>query len=163
MSNASSILLHPLSDVQTDSIGLRTSIWQYVVILPGAVIGSDCNIGAHCFIENDVVIGNRVTVKNGVSLWDGVVLEDDVFIGPNVTFTNDMYPRSRQRVDIFPRTTVRKGASIGGGVVLLPGVTVGEGALVGAGAVVTKPVPPFAVVVGNPFRQIGEVSLRNTL
>lgn len=147
---------HPQSDVQTESIGDRTSIWQFVVIMSGAVIGADCNIGAHCFIENNVLVGDRVTIKNGVSLWDGVVLEDDVFVGPNVTFTNDSFPRSRNRPEEFQEIRIKKGASLGGGSVLLPGVTIGEGALVGAGAVVTKSVPDFAVVVGNPAHPIGK-------
>lgn len=148
--------VHPHSDVQTVAIGDRTSVWQFAVIMAGAVIGEDCNIGAHCFIENRVLVGDRVTLKNGVSLWDGLILEDDVFVGPNVTFTNDPYPRSRRRPVEFPETRIKRGASLGGGSVVLPGVTVGEGALVGAGAVVTKSVPDLAVVVGNPARQIGK-------
>lgn len=97
------------------NIGINTKVWQYVVILPGAKIGSGCNICSHCFIENDVVIGDRVTVKSGVQLWDGLRVEDDVFIGPNVTFTNDRYPRSKQYPTAFAMTTVQAGASIGGG------------------------------------------------
>lgn len=133
-------------------VGLNTKIWQFVVILPGAKIGADCNICSHCFIENDVVIGDRVTIKNGVSLYDGIRLEDDVFIGPNVTFTNDRFPRSKQYPDTFPMTTIKLGASIGGGATILPGMTIGRQAMVGAGAVVTKSVPDRAVVVGNPAR-----------
>lgn len=146
--------LHALADVQSTSIGRDTKIWQFVVILPGAVIGSACNICSHCFIENDVVIGDRVTVKNGVQLWDGLRIEDDVFIGPNVTFTNDLYPRSKKYLDRYPTTRIRRGASIGGGSTLLPGVEIGEDAMVGAGAVVTHSVPAGAVVLGNPARVV---------
>lgn len=144
--------IHPSSDVQTDQIGKGTRIWQYCVVLAGAKIGSECNICSHCFIENDVIIGNRVTVKSGVQLWDGLRIEDDVFIGPNVTFTNDSFPRSKHYPDSFPRTIVRSGASIGGGATILPGISIGRSAMVGAGAVVTKSVPDNAVVVGNPAR-----------
>jgi UDP-2-acetamido-3-amino-2,3-dideoxy-glucuronate N-acetyltransferase len=144
--------IHPSSDVQTVSIGEGTTIWQYVVVLPGARIGREVNICSHCFIENDVVIGDRVTVKSGVQLWDGVRIEDDVFVGPNVTFTNDKFPRSKAYPETFAQTVIHRGASIGGGAVLLPGISVGAGAMVGAGAVVTRSVPPLAVVTGNPAR-----------
>jgi len=146
--------VHALADVQSVSIGVDTRIWQFVVVLPNARIGSGCNICAHCFIENDVIIGDRVTVKSGVQLWNGVRLEDDVFIGPNVTFTNDKYPRSRVHPDTFGSVIVRKGASIGGGAVLLPGIEIGEGAVVGAGSVVTKSVVAGEIVAGNPARSI---------
>lgn len=146
------MLIHPLADVQSAVIGEGTRIWQFVVILPGAQIGRDCNICAHCFLENDVRLGDRVTVKNGVQLWDGTTLADDVFIGPNVTFSNDRYPRSKVYPEAFECIEIGRGASIGAGAVLLPGVTVGAGALVGAGAVVTEPVPERAVVAGNPAR-----------
>ena len=145
--------IHPSSDVQTKQVGEGTRIWQYVVVLPGAAIGRDCNICSHCFIENKVVVGDRVTVKCGVQLWDGVTLEDDVFVGPNVTFTNDLNPRSRNAVALLP-TLVKKGASIGANATILPGLTIGEGAMVGAGAVVTKDVPPRSLVVGNPARVV---------
>ena len=140
------------SDIQATKIGPGTRIWQFVVILPEARVGADCNICSHVLIENDVMIGDRVTVKSGVQLWDGVRLEDDVFVGPNVTFTNDPFPRSKQYPDAYAVTTVKAGASIGGGAVILPGITIGERAMVGAGAVVTKSVPAGAVVVGNPAR-----------
>lgn len=148
----SNIFLHPLADVHSSSIASNTRIWQFVVILPNARIGADCNICSHVLIENDVIIGDRVTVKSGVKLWDGLRIEDDVFIGPNATFTNDPFPRSKQYPAVFPVTTVRAGASIGGGATILPGITIGRGAMVGAGAVVTKSVPDGAVVVGNPAR-----------
>lgn len=145
-------MIHPSSDVQTGQIGNATRIWQYCVVLAGAQIGSECNICSHCFIENDVIIGDRVTVKSGVQLWDGLRIKDDVFIGPNVTFTNDLLPRSKHYPNTFPMTIVRSGASIGGGATILPGLSIGRNAMVGAGAVVTKSVPDNAVVVGNPAR-----------
>ena len=146
--------IHPSSDVQSKQIGEGTRVWQYVVILPGAVIGRDGNICSHCFIENQVVVGDRVTVKCGVQLWDGVTLEDDVFVGPNATFTNDREPRSRNASATLLPTLVKKGASIGANATILPGLTIGEGAMVGAGAVVTKDVPPRTLVVGNPARVV---------
>ncbi len=148
-------MIHDSSDVKTTKIGAGTKIWQYVTVLPGAQIGSDVNICAHCFIEDDVIIGNRVTIKSGVYLWNGVQLEDDVFIGPNVTFTNDKFPRSKVYPKQFLSTKIEKGASVGGGAVLLPGIVIGQGAMVGAGAVVTKSVPPFAIVTGSPARITG--------
>lgn len=144
--------IHALADVQSAHIGPHTRIWQYVVILRKAEIGADCNICSHVLIENDVIIGDRVTVKSGVQLWDGLRIEDDVFIGPNVTFTNDPFPRSKQYPKEFAVTAVKTGASIGGGATILPGITIGRRAMVGAGAVVTKSVPDGAVVVGNPAR-----------
>jgi acetyltransferase-like isoleucine patch superfamily enzyme len=145
-------MIHPSSDVQSTAIGAGTRIWQYVVILPGAVIGAECNICAQCLIENDVIVGDRVTIKSGVQLWDGLRIEDDVFIGPNATFSNDRFPRSRRYPTHFPQTTVRAGASIGANATLLPGVTIGRCAMVGAGSVVIHDVPDRAVVVGNPAR-----------
>jgi UDP-2-acetamido-3-amino-2,3-dideoxy-glucuronate N-acetyltransferase len=143
-------MIHPSSDVQSTKIGARTRVWQYVVILPDAVIGEDCNICAHTMIENDVVIGHRVTVKSGVFLWDGLTIEDDVFIGPCVAFSNDKYPRSRQYPETFSRTVVKHGASIGANATILPGLTLGRHCMIGAGAVVTRDVPDHAVVIGNP-------------
>lgn len=148
------MFIHPSADVQSRQIGEGTRVWQFVVVLPGAVIGRDGNICSHCFIENQVVVGDRVTVKCGVQLWDGVTLEDDVFVGPNVTFTNDLAPRSRNAAAQLLPTLVRKGASIGANATILPGLTIGEGAMVGAGAVVTKDVPPRTLVVGNPARVV---------
>lgn len=148
------MFIHPSADVQSKQIGEGTRIWQFVVVLPGAVIGRDGNICSHCFIENQVVVGDRVTVKCGVQLWDGVTLEDDVFVGPNATFTNDLAPRSRNAAAQLLPTLVRKGASIGANATILPGLTIGEGAMVGAGAVVTKDVPPRTLVVGNPARVV---------
>ena len=150
--NLSAMFIHPSSDVQSKQIGEGTRVWQYVVILPGAVIGRDGNICSHCFIENKVVVGDRVTVKCGVQLWDGVTLEDDVFVGPNATFTNDLIPRSRNASAKLLPTIVKKGASIGANATILPGITIGEGAMIGAGSVVTRDVPPGSTVVGNPAR-----------
>ncbi|WP_143891478.1 acyltransferase [Tepidimonas alkaliphilus] len=152
------IIVHATSEVQSASVGDGTRIWQYCVVLANARIGRDCNICAHVFIENDVVIGDRVTIKSGVQLWDGLRIEDDVFIGPNVTFTNDKFPRSKVYPKSFTTTVVRKGASIGGGAVILPGVVIGERAMVGAGAVVTKDVPAGAIVIGNPARIVGVIA-----
>lgn len=153
--------IHRLADVQSSRIGTNSRIWQFVIILPGAKIGVDCNICSHCLIENDVVVGDRVTVKSGVQLWDGIRLGDDVFIGPNVTFTNDLIPRSNQHPDSFLVTTVEAGASIGGGATILPGITIGRHAMVGAGAVVTKSVPDGAIVVGNPAQTVRYVGITN--
>ena len=151
------IQAHKTADIQSLHIGEHTRIWQFVVILAGAKIGSNVNICSHCFIENDVVIGDRVTIKSGVQLWDGIRVEDDVFIGPNVTFTNDKFPRSKSYPIKFMETRIQNGASLGGGAVILPGVTIGTGAMVGAGAVVTKSVPPYAIVTGSPARITGYI------
>lgn len=142
-------MIHRLSDVQSVRIGAGTNIWQFCVVLEGAVIGADCNICANCFIENDVIVGDRVTVKCGVQLWDGLRIEDDVFIGPNVTFCNDKYPKSRNKEFQVQGTTVKRGASIGANATILPGITIGEGAMIGAGAIVTKDVPPGETVKGK--------------
>lgn len=150
--------IHPLSDVQSKDIGEDTTVWQYCVILPKARIGNNCNICAHVFIENDVVIGNNVTVKSGVQIWDGVTIEDDVFIGPNVTFTNDLVPRSKQYPKEFAKTTVKKGASIGANSTIVAGHTVGEYALIGAGSVVTKDVPDYTVWYGSPAKCMGTIT-----
>jgi UDP-2-acetamido-3-amino-2,3-dideoxy-glucuronate N-acetyltransferase len=149
--------LHPSGICETAEVGARTRIWAFAHVLPGAVIGEDCNVCDQVFIEGDVVIGNRVTVKSGVQLWNGVRLEDDVFVGPNASFTNDRLPRSRQWPAAFPVTRVCAGASIGANATLLPGIVVGRNAMVGAGAVVTRDVPANAIVVGNPARISGYV------
>lgn len=134
------------------TIGAGTQVWQFCVVMEGAVIGADCNLNAHTVVEGGAVIGDRVTLKCGVYVWDGITIEDDVFVGPNATFTNDKAPRSRVRPQTFDQTRVCKGASIGGGAVILPGVTIGAGAMIGAGAVVTKDVPAGETWVGNPAR-----------
>jgi UDP-2-acetamido-3-amino-2,3-dideoxy-glucuronate N-acetyltransferase len=148
---------HPQAIVETKQVGAGTRIWAFVHILPRATIGEDCNICDHVFIENDVVIGNRVTIKSGVQLWDGLRIEDEVFIGPNATFTNDPFPRSKSYPESFPRTVVATGASIGANATILSGITIGRKSMVGAGAVVTRSVPPNAIVVGNPARIVGYV------
>ncbi|MCE3255435.1 MAG: putative acetyltransferase [Rickettsiaceae bacterium] len=144
--------VHNLSDVKSKNIGNGTNVWQFCVILPNAIIGSNCNICSHIFIENDVKIGDNVTIKNGVQIWDGMIIEDNVFIGPNVTFCNDKQPRSKQYPDKFLSTIIKKGASIGANATILPGVIIGQNAMVGAGSVVTKDVEADSVVAGNPAK-----------
>lgn len=151
----SNYFVHPQGLCESRSIGKGTRVWAFAHVLPGAVLGSDCNICDHTFIENDVVLGDRVTIKCGVQVWDGVRLEDDVFVGPNATFTNDHFPRSKQRPAQFLKTVVSRGASIGANATILPGVKIGQNAMIGAGAVVTHDVPPNAIVVGNPARIVG--------
>ena len=149
-----SAFVHPQAICEGE-IGDGTRIWAFAHVLPGAQIGRDCNICDGVFVEEDVVVGDGVTVKCGVQLWDGVRLEDDVFVGPNVTFSNDRFPRSRKRPEAFAVTTVMEGASIGANATILPGITIGRGAMVGAGAVVTFDLPPRVVAVGNPARIVG--------
>jgi UDP-2-acetamido-3-amino-2,3-dideoxy-glucuronate N-acetyltransferase len=150
--------IHPQALCESQAIGGGTRVWAFAHILPKARIGGDCNICDGVFIENDVVLGNRVTVKCGVQIWDGITIEDDVFIGPNATFTNDPFPRSRVHLEAVARTVIRSGASIGANSTILPGVEIGTGAMVGAGAVVTRSVPPNAIVIGNPARIKGYVA-----
>jgi UDP-2-acetamido-3-amino-2,3-dideoxy-glucuronate N-acetyltransferase len=150
--------IHPHALVESEHIGPGTRIWAFVHVLRGAVIGANCNICDFTYIDEDVVIGDRVTLKGQMAVIDGMRIEDDVFIGPNATFVNDRFPRSRQRSWHCERMVIERGASIGGGATVLPGVTVGEGAMVGAGAVVTEDVPPFTVVVGNPARVVRKVT-----
>lgn len=154
------LFVHHLADVQSLNVGNGTKVWQCAVVLPGARIGKHCNICSHVFIENDVIIGNRVTVKAGVQLWDGARIEDDVFIGPNVTFANDLFPRSKRKPKEFLQTIVHRSASIGANATILPGLTIGRAAMVGAGAVVTRDVPANAIVQGNPARIAGYTSNR---
>ena len=142
---------HPSAIVETKKIGEGTRIWAFTHVLPDAQIGTDCNICDHVFIENDVIVGDRVTIKCGVQIWDGLRIEDDVFIGPNATFTNDIFPRSKKDFELLG-THVKKGSTIGANATILPGLTIGENAMVGAGAVVTKDVRPGTLVVGNPAR-----------
>jgi UDP-2-acetamido-3-amino-2,3-dideoxy-glucuronate N-acetyltransferase len=144
--------IHPMSDVQSRHIGEGTRIWQFCVILPSAKIGAGCNICSHVLVENDVIIGDDVTIKSGVQLWDGTRIGDRVFVGPNVTFTNDRFPRSKKTPEKFLITRVEVGASIGANATILPGITIGEGAMIGAGSVVTRTVEPYSLVVGNPAR-----------
>ena len=149
-------MVHKNSDVQSKNIGSGTDIWQYVVVLPNATIGNNCNINAHCFIENDVIIGDNVTIKCGVYLWDGICIEDNVQIGPNVTFTNDKYPRAKQPF-LLQRTLIKKNASIGAGTTILGGITIGENSMIGAGSVVSKNVPDHELWYGNPAKFIRKI------
>ncbi|MGD0452366.1 MAG: WxcM-like domain-containing protein [Solirubrobacteraceae bacterium] len=148
---------HPAGICESEKVGAGTRIWAFAHVLPGAQIGSECNICDRVFIENDVTLGDRVTVKCGVAIWDGIRIEDDVFIGPDVAFTNDAFPRSRVHRRELPDTVVRRGASLGANCTILPSLTIGAQAMVGAGSVVTHDVPPFAIVVGNPARIVGYV------
>ena len=158
-------MIHPLADVQTKDIGPDTNIWQFCVVLAGAHIGSGCNICSHVFIENDVKIGNNVTVKNGVSLYDGIVIEDGVFIGPNASFCNDRYPKSKNKNFKLEPIVIKKGASIGANATILPGVTIGENALVAAGAVVRKDIPSNTIFISEqrqkPLLSQGEICDRH--
>ena len=149
--------VHPQGICESTHIGAGTRIWAFAHVLPGAVIGSDCNIYDHVFIENDVVLGDRVTIKCGVQLWDGLRVANDVFIGPNATFTNDKFPRSKSYPEEFAKTHLEDGASIGANATILPGITIGAKSMVGAGSVVTRSVPPRAIVLGNPARIVGYV------
>jgi acetyltransferase-like isoleucine patch superfamily enzyme len=146
-----------MADVQSSSIGKDTFIWQFCVVLKDAIIGDNCNINANVFIENDVIIGNNVTIKSGVQIWDGLEIKDNVFIGPNVTFTNDFSPRSKQYPEKFLRTKIKKGASIGANSTILGGVTIGKFSMVGAGSVVTKNIGSHELWYGNPAKFKGYV------
>jgi UDP-2-acetamido-3-amino-2,3-dideoxy-glucuronate N-acetyltransferase len=148
---------HPLSDVQSENIGDNSICWQYAVILKNAKIGSNCNVNCHTFIENDVVVGNNVTIKSGVFLWDGIRIEDNVFIGPNATFINDIYPRSKQYPESFKQTVIKKGASIGANATIMGGITIGENAIIGAGSMVLKDIPANTIWAGNPARLIKKI------
>ena len=153
----SDYFVHEKAICESAKIGARTRIWAFAHVLPDAVIGADCNICDHVFIENDVIVGDRVTIKCGVQLWNGIRLADDVFVGPNVTFTNDRFPRSKQYPTQFAQTNVHAGASIGANATLLPGITIGRNAMIGAGSVVTGDIPANAIVKGNPARITGYV------
>jgi acetyltransferase-like isoleucine patch superfamily enzyme len=156
-------MIHESSDVQSPAIGAGTNIWQFCVIFKGAIIGANCNICANVLIENNVVIGNYVTIKSGVQLWDGITVEDNVFIGPNVTFTNDMVPRSKSTTWKLERTIIKYGASIGANATIVAGHSIGEFALIGAGSVVTKNIPPYTLWYGNPATQKGYVTRNGIL
>ncbi|WP_029985983.1 acyltransferase [Pedobacter jeongneungensis] len=150
--------IHPLSDVLSDKIGENTYVWQFTVILADAVIGNNCNINCNCFIENNVLIGNNVTIKSGVQLWDGVEIRDNVFVGPNVTFTNDLVPRSKIYPASFQKTLLMEFCSIGANSTLVAGIQVGEFAFVGAGSVLTKSIAPYTVWYGNPAIHRGYIT-----
>ncbi len=152
----SNYYIHPHALVETDKIGEHTRIWAFVHILKNVSIGSNCNICDHCFIEQGVTIGNNVTIKSGIYIWEGATIEDDVFLGPNVVFTNDLLPRSKH-YKTAEKIVIKKGASIGANSTLLAGITIGEYAMCGIGSVVTRNVPPYALVYGNPAKQRGWV------
>ena len=157
MANLRDVFVHPLALVESDDIGVRTRVWPFAHVMRDAHIGSDCNIGEHAFIESEVRLGNNVTVKNGVAIWTGVEIEDNVFLGPNCVFTNDLNPRAyikKPRTALIP-THVRSNVTVGANATILCGINLGRFAFVGAGAVVVKSVPDFALVVGNPARHIG--------
>ncbi|WP_150582002.1 acyltransferase [Pseudomonas fluorescens] len=160
MNEPKNYFVHSHGLCESSNIGKGSRIWAFTHILPLAKIGEDCNVCDHVFIENDVVIGDRVTIKCGVQVWDGITISDDVFIGPNVTFTNDRFPRSKIYPEKFDRTVICKGASLGANCTILPGITIGENAMIGAGAVVTRSIPPNVTVVGNPAK-ILEPAKRN--
>ena len=150
-------MIHKLADVQSRNIGQDTDIWQFCVVLKGAKIGNNCNINAQVLIENDVIIGDNVTVKSGVQIWDGITLQDNVFVGPNVTFTNDFTPRSKQYPKEFLRTTIKKFASIGANSTIIGGITIEKYAMIGAGSVITKDVGLQELWYGNPAIHKGYV------
>ena len=149
---------HKSAEVQSTTIGAETTIWQFVVVLKDAKIGANCSINSHVFIENEVQIGDNCTIKSGVQLWDGITLEDNVFIGPNVTFTNDLIPRSKQYPASFAKTIIKKGASIGANATIIVGNEIGICAMIGAGSVVTKNVGRNELWVGNPAKHIGFIT-----
>jgi UDP-2-acetamido-3-amino-2,3-dideoxy-glucuronate N-acetyltransferase len=156
-------MIHPTSEVQTTNIGIGTSIWQFCVVLKGAIIGENCNINANVFIENDVIIGNNVTIKPGVQIWDGLRINDNVFIGPNVTFTNDLIPRSKQYPETLIKTEIEEGASIGANSTIVAGNSIGKFSLIGAGSVIVKPIPDFTVWYGNPASIKGYITKNNEI
>ena len=151
-------MIHPTADVQTSKIGEGTTIWQFAVVLPGATVGKNCNVNCHTFIENDVIIGDRVTIKSGVYIWDSIEIGNDVFLGPNVTFVNDKYPRSKQYPQKFQVTKIDNFVSVGANSTIMGGVHIGEYALIAAGSLVTKDVPPYSLMLGNPARVAGKVN-----
>jgi acetyltransferase-like isoleucine patch superfamily enzyme len=147
---------HPTALVESDLIGAGTNVWAYAHVMKGAVVGHSCNIGDHAFVESGAVVGDEVTIKNGVAVWQYVTIENRVFLGPNCSLTNDNRPRSKR--DWTPvATTIREGSTIGANATIVCGCHIGRYAFVGAGAVVTKPVPDYAVAIGNPARVRGYV------
>lgn len=157
------MIIHPLSDVMSSNIGVNTYVWQYAVILQGAVIGANCNINCHTFIENDVLIGDNVTIKSGVYVWDGIIIENNVFVGSSVTFTNDRVPRSRCKPEEFLKTKVEEGASIGANSTIIGGLTIGKCSFIGAASLVTKNIPPFTMWYGSPAKHKGYVTKEGTI
>jgi acetyltransferase-like isoleucine patch superfamily enzyme len=154
--NEKAFFTHPQAIVETQDIGWGTRVWAFAHVMKDVRLGVNCNVGEHCYVESGVIVGNDVVIKNGVALWDGVIVEDRVFLGPNCVFTNDLFPRSRI-INRRYKTLVREGASIGANATVLCGLVIGRYALVGAGSVVTRDVPDFAIVAGNPARLRGYV------
>lgn len=152
------IFVHPSAIVESDNIGSKTRVWAFAHILKNVTIGEDCNICDYVFIESGVTIGSRVTIKNGISIWEGLTIEDDVFLGPNCVFTNDMFPRSKAHKGEYEKTLLKKGASVGANATILCGITLGRYSMIGAGAVVTKDIPDFACMAGNPARLLYWIS-----
>jgi UDP-2-acetamido-3-amino-2,3-dideoxy-glucuronate N-acetyltransferase len=154
-----SVFVHERALCESDRVGPRTRIWAFAHVMQGASIGADCNIGDHVFIESGAHLGDRVIVKNAVLVWDKVTVEDEVFLGPNMVFTNDFMPRvmARRSPEEFLPTLVRRGATIGANATVVCGITIGEHAFIAAGSVVTRDVPAYALVVGNPARWTGWV------
>lgn len=151
-------MIHRLADCMNPNVPESTNIWQFCVVFPNCKIGEHCNICANVLIENDVFIGDYCTVKSGVQLWDGVTLEDHVCVGPNVTFTNDLVPRSKKAGFVPSKILIKKGASIGANSTVVAGVEIGEYAFIGAGSVVTKNIPPYTTWYGNPATQRGYIT-----
>jgi len=148
--------VHPQAIVETRDIGSGTRVWAFSHVMKDVRLGANCNVGEHCYLEAGVVIGDDVVIKNGVALWEGVVVENRAFLGPNCVFTNDLFPRSKVFNERM-RTSVREGASIGANATILCGIELGRYSLIGAGSVVTRNVPDFALVTGNPARLRGYV------
>jgi len=150
--------VHPNALVESNNIGAKTRIWAFAHVLKNVKIGEDCNLCDYVFVESGVTIGNRVTIKNGISVWEGLTIEDDVFLGPNCVFTNDMFPRSKAHHAEFLKTLLKKGCSVGANATILCGITLGSYCMIGAGAVVTKDVPDFACMAGNPAKRMYWIS-----
>jgi UDP-2-acetamido-3-amino-2,3-dideoxy-glucuronate N-acetyltransferase len=160
MTSEKSYYAHPTAVIDEGcSIGSGTKIWHFCHIMPGCIVGENCNIGQNVVISSEVILGKNVKVQNNVSIYTGVTCEDDVFLGPSMVFTNVINPRSAvNRRGQYTKTIVKKGASIGANATIVCGHDIGEYAFIGAGSVVTKHVPPYALVVGNPARQTGWMS-----
>jgi acetyltransferase-like isoleucine patch superfamily enzyme len=149
--------IHKDALVESDAIGAGTRVWRNAHIMPGAVVGKNCNIGENCFIEGHVTVGNGVTIKNNVAIWDNITIGDDVFVGPAAVFTNDMRPRAHIKKTFrdLEATVIKKGATIGANATVLCGITIHDHAFVGAGSVVVRDVPAYGMVYGNPARLRG--------
>lgn len=158
-------MIHPKAIVEDiDAIGPETNVWAYAHVMAGCRVGSRCNLGDHAFVESGAIVGDNVTIKNNVLVWEGITIEDDVFVGPAVTFTNDRFPRSprggkamaryAEKSNWLEETRVQQGCSIGAAATICPGVQLGRYSMIGAGAVVTKDVDPFTLVMGTPAKRV---------